>query len=621
MKIHFGFANPDTIDKLSPALQAKDINLLKAAPCQIPLKGLHRIEQPGYSEYASHLSAFLYANDQKKRVPIGREGYPITIGVDRLIPLSVPSISVSYKNRDIPKAIKDFTVVREITAKEKSLKTYLVEYKPGLFGILNASGFEKGQFPIANSVSADDLRYLIVILRIFSSFLHTHKYPAFTTEEDFEYEFEGRIELGKRDLQEAEYEQDDDGSPVKKMIAVEIDGQPTWVKPEGNIASAEVKLRYAKPGDNDSVKAWGSTSDIPVTDGIVFPFIDELAIWDKDTVCSVVGLYFVRCLGHTTDGCLQGYSELCQAWKRSLHRTSLGNVLSHIAKVIGVAIPAQARVYPVIESGRYTGSYLSGAGYSVGLKGEILRPTSYTANQEDFDVFDGTEAILRKIAGTFQGDKDENYKKLIQKKGNISMRGLQQYLDTWVMTPEKWERIRTMASFLVYPQEYYRINMDNIRLVLSWIKGEPIPLTAPMHSHGLGKTSIYERAFSAFGPNAPSPMIPGAPKIQLTEKPPNNFSKGISFRTTALENAISEWKECGAKGYTYNGADRLSAKYQYVPVKGDAERKVWFDTMHSFHLWCKSTSAGMLGEVVANEDDNGSGGVSVGDQSVQFEGF
>lgn len=621
MKIYFGFVNPDTIDKLSPALQAKDINMLKASPSQILLKGLYRIEQPGYTSYASSLPAFMYARNQGRRTPLGREGYPITTRPEDLLPLNMPLISVSYKNSEIPRPIKDFTTVKEITAKDKNLRTYTVEYKTGLLGILRASKYEKNLYPMANTVTADDLENLIIILRIVSGFLRTHKYPAYDCDEEFCTDFEERLETVKRDLTQSEYEPSIDEASKKRMISVKVDGEPTWVKPETDKGKEVVRLHYAKPVD-ESVNAWGAASDIPVTDGIVFPFEADLAVWDKDTVCTVIGRHFMRCLGHTTDGCLQKYSDVCTSWKRSLHRTNLGDVLSHICRVIDIAIPSQARVFPVIESSRYTGCYLAGAGFSVALRGEVYRPTTYENNQGDFDCFEGMEAILRQVIRVNTEKVDDGYEKLQKVQGTKCMRGLQKYLDTWVQTPEKMDRIRHLAARLTYPQEFLRINIENIRLVISWIKGTPIPVSTPMHAYGLGRTTTYELALSAFGPNAPSPLIPGAPKIQLSDKIPSGFNKVLAFRTTLLENAIADWKEVGMRGFTYNGPERLSARYQYVSVRGEEDKKQWFSLLHGFHLWFKDVGSKMSGNVVEIADeDEVSGGVSIGERSIQFEGF
>lgn len=559
--------------------------------------------------------------NQNRRTPLGREGYPITTAPDKMFPFPIPPISVAFRGSDIPRPIKDFTEVKEMPSKDKTIRTYTVRYKPGLLGILRASKYERGQFPMANTIGIEDLENLIVIIRIISGFLHVHKYPAFTTNEDFEHEFETRIEEKKRTLKTTEYEQSIDENAKKRFIEIEEDGEKTWVKPINDAKGSSVRLSYAKPPEISSHKEWGSTSDIPTTDGIVFPFEEDLAIWDKETVCTLIGLYFVRCLGHTTDGCLIKYSELCTSWKRSLHRTSLGDILSHLCRVIEIGIPAQARVFPVLESGRYTGCYLSGSGYSVALRGDVFRPTSYDNNKEDFGCFEGNEAILEKIARVNSTEPEKAVQKMKTFKGDKSMRGLQKYLDSWVQTPQKYDQIRHLAARLHYPQEFLRINMENIRLVLSWIKGTPIPVEAPMHAYGLGRTSTYELALSAFGPNAPSPLIPGAPKIQLSEKMPSSFNKTLAFRTTLLENAIGDWKEVGLKGFTYNGPERLSARYQYVQVKGDADRKGWFEAMYGFHIWFKDIGAKMSGEVVTNDDEEGSGGISLGDVSIQFDGF
>jgi len=621
MKIFFGFPNSGDITKLSPALQYRGINLLKAAPCQIQLKGLYKVNQPGYADYASNLPAFLYAFNLKKRVPLSREGYPITTSIANLVPISIPAVTVSFKGSKIPARILEFTTVKEIASKDKNTNTYVVEYKTGLVSALKSSGCEQGQFPIGNTVSSDDLGATITILRILSAFLHVHKYPAFKTLDDFEMELADRIESEKRDATEAEMNTFGEGIK-KRVLEMPIDGETTAVIAERTMDDVRIKIYYAKPPAGDEL-AWGNTSDIPVTDGIVFPYVDELATWDKETVCNVIGKYFTRTLGHTTEGSLKGYSELCTSWKRSIHRSSVGNTLSHLFKVIDIAIPAQARVFPIFENGMYTGCYLSGAGFSVALRGDVLRPTDHVNNTEDFEHFEGTDAILRKITDLF-GTTEKHaaqFKKAKTMGADKSCRGLHNYLKTWVIEPSKWEQIRIMAAKIRYPQEFLRINMENIQLVLTWVKGEPIPTEIPMHVSGLGRMTNLELALSAFGPSAPSPVIPGAPKLALTPKPPPKFSKPLVFRTTSLENAISDWREIGTKGFTYNGPTNLSGRYQHVAIKGEAERDRWFEVMNGYYTWCKAQAPGMS-DVVGNTIDESEdfGGVLV-DDGVDMSGF
>jgi hypothetical protein len=621
MKIYFGFVNADDITKLSPALQARGINMLKAPPCNVPLRGLYQVEQPGYIQYSAHLPAFLYANDTNKRTPVTREGYPVMISAENIIPLAIPLISVSFKNRGIPESISNFTGFKEVTSKNKNQHTFLVNYKPGLYGRLRNSGFEQNTFPLANSVSADDLPSLITILRILSSFLRVHKYPAFDDMDDLLYDIELRHETSKRPLTTAESDTLDFEINKKQVIGLEEDGERHWIAVESIMDELNAKIHYAKPVKDDKAP-WGATDNIPHTDGIVFPFISDLAAWDKETVCSTIGHYFMRCLGHTTDGCLAAFSDLSAAWKRSLHRTALGDELSHIFRVVELAIPAQARVYPVFEGGRYTGCYLSGAGYSIALRRELLRPTSYANNKGDFDSFEGTNMIVKKIVMLFGEKPDENYQKAVKFGALKSMRGLSRYLATWVVTPTRWVAIRTLAARLSYPQEYLRINMDNIQLVLGWMVGEKeIPIDTPMHSSGLGQTSTIALALSAFGPSAPSPTVPGAPKLALTPKVPPKFNRTLVFRTTTLENAISDWNEVASKGFTYNGPEQLSARYQFVTIKGEVERDRWFSVMHQYHTWYSASQQGKENKVVEHIDVDDAGGVSIGKDGVNFDGF
>lgn len=595
--------------------------MLKASPCNVPLRGLYQIEQPGYIQYAAHLPAFLYATDTQKKVPVTREGYPIMLPPVQMIPLLVPSITISFKGKTIPDQIAHMTGWREVNAKGKGQHTYLLNYTPGLLSRIRASDFESGTFPIANTVAAEDLPSLITILRILSSFLRVHKYPAFENIDDLLFDLDLRHEKRSADVAATDYDSEDFATVKKRVLGIKVDGEQSWVAAEKTMDEVNAKIHYAKPVTDDKL-AWGSTDQIPNTDGIVFPYLSDLAAWDKETVCRVIGLHFTRCLGHTTDGCLSALSDLSGAWKRSLHRTSLGDELSHIFRVIEIAIPAQARVFPVFESHNYTGCYLSGAGFSVALRREVFRPATFANNKQDFDSFEGTEAIVKRIVALFPDKDNDQYKKAVSLGASTSMRGLAAYLQCWNIAPAKWDVIRALAAKISYPQEYLRINMENIQLVIGWMMGKTdISKMIPMHSSGLGQSSLAALSLSAFGPSAPSPIVPGAQKLQLTPKAPPKFNKTLVFRTTTLENAISDWNDVGDKGFTYNGPDNLSARYQYVSVKGEQEREKWFTVMHEFHTWCKEVKAKNQDSGVTrlDEDDIG-GGASLGTE-VDLSGF
>jgi len=612
MKIYFGYPNPDSINKLSPALQALELNFLKAEPGKIPLRGLYRIAQTGYSEYASNLPAFMYATERQQNVPLGREGYPVLTSAADVISLSLPKIYVQYKGiKDIPENLKRATEVQSISVKDKTVRAYLIEYKAGTYGLINQSGYEPGAFPIANTILADDLLTLITVLRILSSFLRTHKYPAFPTQSEFEYEYSKSIIETKRFVTPDQVEEFSTGNDTskKQLIKISEDGEPTWCIPHTVGDKVEVKLFKAKPSDI-TLTAWGDSTSIPSTDGIVFPFVEDLAVWDKETVPSVISNHFVRCLGHTTEGCLKHLSDLSQHWKRSLFRSPIGNVLSHLFRVVELAIPCQARVFPVIQNNTYHGCYLSGSGFSIALKGELHRPTTFLNNQEDFDCFDSMNSILTKIGGKLGIADDAKRMDNLLKTGCTSMRALGNVLKTRIITVSLLEEIRTLAARLKYPQEYLRINMESIQWALSSIASGTEPkLDIPMHATALGRTSVIELVLAAFGPTAPSPTIPGAQRLVITPKPPATFNKVLAFRTTTLETAVSDWKEFGEKGIVYNGPDRLSSRYQYTQVRGEAERELWFAALSEFHQWYKRKgNSALSGAVVEVDEDDDIGG-------------
>lgn len=619
MKLIFGYDNNGGLDRVSPELQAKGVNLLKCIPSEFPANGLTKYPQLGYATYTYFLPAFMFANDVQKKIPLQAEGYPLKITFDNCFSLNLPKISATFTkvNKEAIEALKETTTVEDISVKGRGTG-YLFAATPGTLGkVLRLEPDTRAYAPV-NSVGVGEYTSLVTVVRIFSSFFRTHIYPSYGNPEDFNPKETEITESGKRT--HTEVQNSNAGVPLSsKRRAVEDNGIQLSVAVDPDSIAEEVTLNYAKPTRDDGILPWGSTSNLPNTFGIVCPFVPDLASWDKDMVPQVIERYFLRCLGTSTNHCLHAYSKLTQDWKKSIHKTDIGNILTHMAKVIMIAIPAQARPFPVIEDKQYLGMYLSGACFSVGIRGSLVQPVSAEDNSSDFKLFGGHRSSLKQAILTIAVKDDEDdvddFELIMSSK---TMREFERrMLESYTLTSsDSLDCLR----HLNFEQSYLTISLDNVKRVCEMIKAREFPDDLPMHYSAFGSNDPFKLGLAAFGPAPPSPKIPGAPKIRLNNKIPadKDLPRNLLFRKCSLDIAVADWKEVLEHAITNNDPQNLNARYMNIKVQGNENKRNWFSLMKGMSEWMISTLANS--DIVANsanvvqleEEDIEGGGVGLG---------
>jgi hypothetical protein len=605
MKILLG--HPKDQESESPELRAMGLRYNKAAPSAISLVGLYTVYQPGYGSYMAALPAFIAANEKQKKEPLYRMGYPITC--TEVFPVPNPPISIRVKspNEALVGALKGFDY-KEIRESKGPTRTYIVT--PGRNVVKALTPFaDSKHFPAAGHVDINGYAQIVLVHRIISGFLRAHKYPAFSNHSDGD---SITTQTRKRLI--------DEGPGAPKPAAkrggrgrshapggeedIAMEDVPTSVRDDN------ITLRFAKPQDT-TVAAWGfGFNDVPRTEGIVFPFIPALASWDKDTIPNLIEKHFLRCLGVTDKQILTQLNRLNVEWRRCCYNTTMGVILSHLGKVIEVAIPAQARVFPVFESGVYKGSYLSGSRFSVGHKGEIIRPVSFDDNTDDLNSMLGRSRFLQCVRDSFVGDSlkkdfdDEDFQTLRQ-------------VHNWVLDktmPDNQDLIKMQSAAVEagFQTTYWTPTPKNIKLAITYaLKEEEIPDDTPMHHAAFLSIDPLTIALSAFGPLVPSPHIPGGKEIKDFDDVPMNST--CCFRRCALGSAVQEWKEFIHTGIVRNEPRNLNARFQYTQVRGTENKKEWYQTMKDIK-GMKQRSGGENGS-----DDEGGVQIHVGVENEDEE--
>lgn len=571
-------AHPKDDESESVELRALGLKFNKAAPSQVGLIGLRQLEQPGYESYIHHIAGFMYATDTGERQRLYKVGFPIKLPISECFPLLQPPLHLKFKQSEVEKGESvlgkyqiSYQKTRQKTGKDE-FSILTADDCVSALGPIRSIGSMRSH-PPAGQVSFDGMLAYLLCRRIFSSFYRTHTYPAYaapTQEEDYTG-LKRRIEDEEATGTEAKRRAIGEGVPVHTS-----DGdQP--METDDDQAKDKVVLRYAKPSDKSQMP-WGHhVHDIPNSYGIVFPFVAQLANWDKDTVPSVMETYFLRCFGETDDKISIAYSKFVESWKSEVYSTHAGIILSHMAKVISVAMPAQARPFPLFEVGQYRGCYLVGANFSVAIKASLTRPDTFDSNRIDLSSMFGKFRLLSwLVSEIIEKDDIDTFKK-------TDFRSLRE-VHNWIISEgynvkEEMQQARAMAANANFPTTYLPVTVDNVsKAITGALDGEVFP-EWPIHYEALFSKDPLEVNLSAFGPGVPSPHIPGGKEISVFQVPPPQSS--ACFRRCRLRSAVSEWMDVIEKGTVRNEPRNLNARFQFVKVTGMEDKAKWYQMMES----------------------------------------
>jgi hypothetical protein len=380
-----------------------------------------------------------------------------------------------------------------------------------------------------------------------------------------------------------------------KALKLTTDGIPEYVPV--NPEKPEVILARAKPS-NSVADPWGDISDIPNTDGIVFPFLTVLAKDDKDMVPRIIEQYFLKSIGNTVEAISDRFAKFNVAWKKDIYRTEVGHMLAHLALGIKVAIPSQARVYPIIEDNAYIGFYLSGAHFALGLRGRIIYPMSFSDNSCDIEALSTQEKTLKTIAlKMWDEDKAVEIRKVVSVK---SVMELSAQMDRKILQISVIEEIRRLAAGLRFPQVPLKLTIENVALVIQAIIDRKVPGPKDyVHNSSLAIKDITRLQLSRFGSLAPSPIIPGGTKVSV-RKVPDQIGKGnVCFRLTSIETAVADWRGVLHDRSVLNLPQNLNSRYKHLVMRTEDQKKEWYRVIVDY---VESGSADMEG---LNEDAEG----------------
>jgi len=167
--------------QVSAALTARDINMLRAEPSSVVVTTSIDIRQPAYDHYVRSLPAFMVATHKQESQTLRASFYPVpSLSQEQLLPIPAPPIAVTFQKTP-PQSLTEMLSETGYDRQEiRGKQTYIFhQYTTELVQFLIKNGAVQTAFSPIDTTNIGALREYLLIVRIFSSFLRTHTYPAF----------------------------------------------------------------------------------------------------------------------------------------------------------------------------------------------------------------------------------------------------------------------------------------------------------------------------------------------------------------------------------------------------------------------------------------------------------
>lgn len=551
-----GHPNPKDV-KVSQEVENLGLNLLRAEPSSLVIHTYPDHIQPRYGDYSRIIHVFMKALELDKAIPSnsGPHSFPWTKASDNL-PFDTIPLTMAWATEppaEVIEQIRNRLTVSEGTSGGKPS----IIYKPADWDLYDGIKAYKSNIRATAPIESINIKAMIAaraVLQLFSTFLKTHKYPAFIDDEHVgEFETIGWAARGPQSSPTADEMEEDD--PSAHLMTAE-----PWAPPFAQkTLEAEARINVVHPPTKlPTSPAWVDVTtnldDIPSGNGLWFPYFSVLAQYDTKTILRVIDRYFKFSLGDDIESCLDAL-RILDGDVAMFCQTEVGKQVTHLAIVIEMALDAQAQVIPLFRGKQYIGSVLRGAGFTVDCQKKAYRPGKFDELKLAIGETDISLISLREIAKIVAGGPDVT-KSIIEARSFLQLRGV--LLDQKYKEGDK-ERILKLASSVTYSQPNWTVNLDTITFALSKLRDTNFFLgtTATQfpihHSHVLTKDTVAT-IWSCFGSYAPSFRVPGGREFDLSEdmeidvvdKRGNKKKQRvvrIAVRLKTLEQAIADLKE------------------------------------------------------------------------------
>jgi len=543
--------------QVSPSLEARGIQLLRQSPSNIETNVYVDFNQPGYAVYKSHLPHFMRSYKLETRVPLLRYAAQLPeLAVTECIEFSLPPIVFGWSTRTSDDTLNDWRQqngARDISVKGRS---GLVIEEPDMddFRKMKDSHAD-ATFPAAiDTVNMATIPVWGLLRKIATLFIATHQYPAFTDKDHFTTFLSTQVAAGPSDG-------DVVMSEISSMEVKEFSRKTALSGLSQSTAKVSGLESY------DTVQCTHAVVEEPAYGGLWLPYVSELALYDTDTITRVVDRYFRPCLGDDAEECSIIFRRI-KSEMGVLGKTEVGKQMSHLYYCIGVGIEAQAKVRFVRDGGSYIGCALEGSNFTIFVNQQEYNPGTRENLFDAIKAAGSNDMITRSIMNACGFKNDVDLWPL------DSMFALRTKLMKIRSQPIKHKEIEKLAAELRFPEKrFWKTSAQMIVQAVGYLTDDKAVNDYeetddfPIHYTSLFETDKDYVIWSCFGGSAPSFMIPGGQKMDLTKQLMANvqvMGRGgkstsskvaptrVSMRMIALSLAVEDLKKMKKEKAFYN---------------------------------------------------------------------
>jgi len=446
------------------------------------------------------------ATKNKFTLPTTRPGYNLTEKFQDCVQLPLPPLVVAFTHALTAEEETSLTGLGfSIFGKKETEKKYSISGDRVTTELLGMIYRHRKKVkttcmkPFA-SANLQDYQGLFRVLSILTWFLKTHAYPAYHGPIEDNDEDGGSFDAidgligakrkGTFGIRNGKRRQLEEGAEEPEEM--DIDETDVSGMMDYKIGDGEDHIPKAKPSTvPESIH--GLPTAIPTLPGLAFPFFDGILADDMNFVSSVIRTYFLESLGDTRDEILACYSSL-KGSLGSLASTPTGMVLQHIFSGVKLAIESQARLFLIIDNGKYLGYTIHGWYFTVSLDGYKHRPLEYGKLLEEVRRIDEHSVAVAEIMARLSKLKLRSTRKpptrklLLDRKEKClaNPRELAALLSEIDLDDED-ERleIERVANRLAYPQRFWEVTADRILEAIDLLLAQSFPaVDVPMYTRG-----------------------------------------------------------------------------------------------------------------------------------------
>lgn len=518
VNVYFG-AQPSQSQIVAPSVKARGLDLLKIECSKVIFYGHPTTVQPGYAVYRSFLPMFIAQAGGKVITDFSDPFYKFKVlPEERHLPIPFPSLVVSW-NIPIAEEVKEGLRTKGWNDTVVRGKVAMIKQRPGPQDVRDALETRAISTTPApeNTVNIVAFRKCYIVRSMLTSFLAAHQYPAFIDKEH-EGEFNKNYQEILNEHEPAEGEDwslmpNSKGSESSQVMGMDTDADDAMGEKPILKRAFKVTLQH----DFNTIPVYNDEHSMPKGEGLLFPYVPELAKFDRTTVVDVIRRYFYAGLGDEEEQCQEEFEEIVAAWG-NIQNSDFGNIMAHIFKIVDISLTLQCVPQVMMTVGQYDGIFMRGSGFRVTILGKSYEPASRGLIDSQLGLMDHHANTFWKILGfiPLEQEEKETFFRTVK-----SIKGLKEIIDSrGVGGAENIAKVKEAAKGLRFPEDKeWDPTAYNICMALSFIS-EPtkaISLLPYIHYTELFTSDRLSLVWSAFGAIAPSFRVPGGKEMMLTK--------------------------------------------------------------------------------------------------------